>query len=153
MTPMTRRAVLGLLAGSLLFASIPVRADGFDPNGLVRFGNEPGMTYDDWVSTDPISTATVKKIEGGRLSYVTVTKTATGTYSSDGIASPNVQYAGVNEPDNPLNSFSFSSWNNGRWTQISAASGRSFISVTTYRNHRGKSYTSTCISTVSFSYC
>lgn len=149
----TRRAIFGLLASSLFAVSIPALADGFDGDKLVRFGDPQGVTYDDWVSTDPVSTVTVKKIEGGRLSYVTITKTATGTYSDDGIASRNVQYPGVNERHNALNQFSFSSWNNGHWNRMRTYNGNSYVSVTTYKTHRGQTRTSTCISTASFYYC
>lgn len=149
----TRRAIFGLLACSFFAVSIPAFADGFAGDNLVRFGEDQGVTYDDWVSTDPVSTVTVKKIEGGRLSYVTVTKTATGTYSNDGIASPNVQYPGINERDNALNQFSFSSWSNGHWNRMRTYNGNSYVSVTTYKTHRGQTRTSTCISTASFYYC
>jgi hypothetical protein len=149
----TRHAFFGLVAGALLLATASARADGFDPDNLVRFGNAQGVTYEDWVSTDPIETHQIKKIEGGNVSYVTVVRTATGTYSTDGFASPHVQYPGVNAPANPRNHFSFSSWNNGRWSSFSTYSGNSYVSVSTHKTHRGETRTSTCVSTASFWYC
>lgn len=147
----TRRVLFGVIIGAFLAA--PTLADGIDPKGLVRFGDEQGVGYEDWVSTDPISTATVKKIEAGRITYVTITKTATGTYSTDGIESRNVQYPGVIEPDNPRNEFSFSSWSNGRWNRMSTYNGHSYVSVSTYKTRQGQTRTSTCVSTASFWYC
>lgn len=141
-----------LIAAALVLSLASVRADGFDPSKLLILDEDSGVRYEDWVSTDPIDTQTIKKIEAGRVSYVTVTRTSTGTYSSDGIASPHVQYPGVIEP-NPLNEFSFSSWNNGRWSSFRTYSGNSYVSVSTYRTHRGQTRTSTCISTASFWYC
>lgn len=149
----TRRMLLGTLVGTAALVVIPTFADGFDPSNLVRFAEDQGVSYEDWVSTEALSTHQIKKIEGGRVSYVTITNTSTGTYSSDGIDSPHVQYPGVIEPTNPRNSFSFSSWSNGRWSRFSTYSGNSYVSVSTYKNRRGETRTSTCISTASFRYC
>lgn len=142
-----------LIAAALVLSLASVRADGFDPGNLLIIGEDKGVAYEDWVSTDPIETHQVKKIEAGRVSYVTITRTATGTYSSDGIASPHVQYPGVIEPANPRNRFSFSSWNNGQWTRLKTYDGNSYVSVSTYKTHRGQTRTSACISTASFWYC
>lgn len=147
------RVLSALTAGALMLAAAPVRADGFDPGNLVRFGEAPGVTLEDWVSTDPLETHTVKKIEAGRVSYVSITHTSTGTYSSDGLASPNVQYPGVIEANNPRSGFSFSSWNDGQWTRLKTYSGNSYVSVSTYKTHRGETRTSTCVSTASFLHC
>ena len=153
MTLPTLPTISSLIAAALVLSLASVRADGFDPDNLVRFGDAQGVTYEDWVSTDPIETHQIQKIEGGRMSYVTVTRTATGTYSSDGIASPNVQYPGVIEPDNPRNRFSFSSWNNGQWIRLKTSEGNSYVSISTYKTHRGETRTSTCVSTASYLYC
>jgi hypothetical protein len=147
---MTRHALTALFA--LALAS-PASADGIDPDSLVRFGQEHGVSYEDWVSTDPVSSAVVKKIEGGKVSYVTITTTSTGTYSTDGFDSPHVQYPGVSDTDSSRTSFSFSSWNNGRWNRFSTYNGNSYVSVSTYKTHRDETRTSTCVSTASFWYC
>ena len=47
------------------------------------------------VSLDPLSSVTVRKIAYGRTTFVTVTTTSSGTYSSDGLVSPHVRYPGV----------------------------------------------------------
>jgi hypothetical protein len=145
--------LLSLITAALMLSLTPVRADGFDPSKLLILDEDNGVRYEDWVSTDPLDTQVIKKIEGGRVSYVTIKRTATGTYSSDGIASPHVQYPGVIEPDNPRNNFSFSSWNNGQWTRLQTYSGNSYVSISTYKTHRGETRTSTCISTASYWYC
>ncbi|PXA90837.1 hypothetical protein DMC47_26815 [Nostoc sp. 3335mG] len=131
----------------------PALADGIDAGALVRYGLDEGVTFEDWVSTDPLATHMVKKIEAGRVSYVTITETATGTYSSDGLASRHVLYPGISESSSDHNSFSFSSWNDGRWTNIRAYSGNSYVSVSTHRTARGETRTSTCVSSASFWYC
>ena len=149
----TLPTILSLSAAALVLSLAAVQADGFDPSKLLILDEDNGVQYEDWVSTDPLDTQVIKKIEGGRVSYVTIKRTATGTYSSDGIDSPHVQYPGVVEPDNPRNRFSFSSWNNGSWTRLNTYSGNSYVSVSTYKTRRGETRTSTCISTASYWYC
>ena len=149
----TLPTILSLSAAALVLSLAAVRADGFDPSNLLILDEDTGVRYEDWVSTDPLDTQVIKKIEGGRVSYVTIKRTATGTYSSDGIESPHVQYPGVIEPENPRNRFSFSSWNNGSWTRLKTYSGNSYVSISTYKTRRGETRTSTCISTASYWYC
>ena len=149
----TLPTILSLSAAALVLSLAAVRADGFDPSNLLILDEDTGVRYEDWVSTDPLDTQVIKKIEGGRVSYVTIKRTATGTYSSDGIESPHVQYPGVIEPDNPRDRFSFSSWNNGQWTRLKTYSGNSYVSISTYKTRRGETRTSTCISTASYWYC
>lgn len=71
-------------------------ANGLNSDNLVRFQDKVySVTYDDTVSTKPISTARVRKIEYGKSSFVDVTTTSTGTYSSEALFSPHFRYAGV----------------------------------------------------------
>jgi len=56
---------------------------------------KPGWTVEDTVSTEVLSSQTVRKIEAGRTSFVTVATTPTGVYSSDGLTSGNVRYPGI----------------------------------------------------------
>ena len=129
--------VLGAFAGTALAATgpgtiIPVFADepaqaAFDPSELVRFGDRQyRVGYEDWVATEPLSTASVKKIEAGKVTYVTITTTATGVYSSDGMTSPNIKYPGIEgaEAGEGFNDFSF--WTNGRWQSFQVGIGDSF---------------------------
>ena len=53
------------------------------------------ITLDDSVSTEVLRTQVVTKIGHGRVSDVTVVTTPSGTYSSDGMLSPNVRYPGI----------------------------------------------------------
>lgn len=156
MLPQNRSALLGMaLSGACLLALAPAAmADGFDPDRLVKFGERDYVVdYEDWVSTDPISTQTVKKIEAGKVSTVTITRTSTGTYSTDGLTSPHVQYPGISVTPVTNNSVNFSSWSDGSWSRFSTYSGNSFISVATYKTQAGIARTSSCVSTRSFSYC
>src|SRR6188768_3556107 len=60
-------------------------------NGQDEF-YKPEWTVEDSVASDIDHVSVVRKIEYGRTSFVTIAETATGTYSSDGLASPNFRY-------------------------------------------------------------
>lgn len=63
----------------------------FDPRTLKKFD----LDIDDSVSTKPLHTEFVTKIAGGHKTIVAVMTTSTGVYSTDGLASPNVRYPGI----------------------------------------------------------
>lgn len=95
-----RHLLLGLALGALCASAAPALADGtagaIDPDALVRIEDRLyDITYEDWVSTEPLSRATVRKVGYGNTSYVEISTTATGTYSSDGLASAHVLYPGI----------------------------------------------------------
>lgn len=144
-----RLVALSLLSGLLCATAAPIMADempsGFDTSRLVKFADRDYLVdYEDWVSTEPLSTSRIKKVEGGRVSYVTVTQTATGTYSTDGMTSPHVLYPGIAveavtaQPNR---------------VAVLSYGGNSFV----YLRNRGTTIVSTpartCISTASFTYC
>jgi len=52
-------------------------------------GTEPG------ISMEPDAVTTIRKIGYGETRFVTVSTTPSGTYSSDGLASPYIRYPGV----------------------------------------------------------
>ena len=131
-----------------------VVAPGFDTSRLVKFeGRRYQVQAEDWVSQEPLSTQRVKKVEGGRVSYVTIATTATGTYSSDALYSKNVQYPGIAVDEVTRDGNRFSSWRNGTWVSFSSWSGNSFVhvrsggtSVSTWGNR-------TCVSGKGFRVC
>lgn len=100
---------------------------GVDAARLVKFEDRDYLVdYDDWVATDPLSTTRVKKVEAGKVSYVTITTTATGTYSTDAMFSNHVQYPGISvESAEPSRNF-FRYWTNGRWSAFSTGTAGSF---------------------------
>lgn len=102
-------------------------ANGVDVASLVKYeGRDYHVDYDDWVATDPLMTVRVKKIEAGRVSYATITTTASGTYSTDAMFSNHIQYPGIRvEPAEPGRNF-FSYWTNGRWSAFSTGTAGSF---------------------------
>ncbi|VAW22036.1 hypothetical protein MNBD_ALPHA11-887 [hydrothermal vent metagenome] len=63
---------------------------------LLRVGERTyQVNFDASVSTDVLSSNVIRKIEFGKESIVSVVSTPSGVYSTDGFASKNVQYPGV----------------------------------------------------------
>jgi hypothetical protein len=138
----TRHMLVGMTLGAVCATALAaigpgyvldVMADempaGFDTDKLVKFdGREFEVDYADWVSTDPISSATIKKIEAGKVTYVSITTTATGTYSTDGLTSRHVQYPGIDVTEvAPGRGNALKFWTNGTWYNFHSAAGHSFI--------------------------
>lgn len=91
-------AVTFLLVAALVAGA--AHADGFGGKGplsnLIKFDeNHYHIDYADWISTEVISTGSVRKIEYGRVTDVNIVTTASGTYSDDALASPHVLYPGI----------------------------------------------------------
>ena len=128
---------------------------GFDTGKLVKFDDRTyQVDYQPWVATDPISTSTVKKIEGGKVSYVSISTTATGTYSTDGLTARNVQYPGIEVTEVPPNERAwFSSWSGRKWLRFSSYGGNSYVTL----RHNGVRVSTgnnrTCVSGRGFSVC
>jgi hypothetical protein len=100
---------------------------GIDPASLVRFEDRDYVVdYEDWVATDPLSSTRVKKVEAGKVSYVTITTTQTGTYSTDAMFSRHVQYPGISVESADPDRNRFSYWTNGQWSSFSTRSADSF---------------------------
>src|SRR5690349_17723960 len=82
-------------------AEEPVKAvasaigDLFPPSVDPKMFRHYKISFDDSVSTEVSRTQVVKKIAGGRKSDVTIVTTPSGTYSTDGLLSPNVRYPGI----------------------------------------------------------
>jgi len=139
----TRQMLLGMTLGAVCATAIAAIGPGyvvdafadempagFDTDKLVKFDDRTyEIEYADWVATDPISSTTVTKIEGGRVSRVSITTTATGTYSTDGLTSRHVQYPGIEVtevvPWWRQNHVRF--WTNGRWYSLSTRAGDSLV--------------------------
>ncbi|WP_284391597.1 hypothetical protein [Devosia yakushimensis] len=133
-------------------------APGFDPSQLVKFeGTNYIVQHEDWVDTTPLATTRVKKIEMGKVSYVDVTTTATGTYSTDAMFSNHIQYPGVSVEAAPWphnrNRNRFSYWSNGGWSSFSSQPGNSWYYLNTGAISLAKLGEVICISTATISVC
>jgi len=108
-------------------AADDVAEPAFNPANLVKFEDKTyDVKHENWVATDPLSNARVKKIEGGRVSYVGITTTATGTYSSDAMFSPHVQYPGISAK-RVRSKGQLRFWSGGGWHGFEAAVADSFF--------------------------
>lgn len=162
----TRHMLLGMTLGALCATTLAATGPGqvlqafadempagFDTDNLVKFDDRSyRVAYEPWVSTDPVSSTSVKKIEAGRVSQVSISTTQTGTYSTDALTSRHVSYPGIEVKEiDRRGGFWFSSWSHGRWTQFSTFRGNSYVSVSSPR-HSHQSGRS-CVSGLGFSVC
>lgn len=130
---------------------------GIDPDALVRINDTHyRIAYEHWVSTEPLSNARIKKIGYGRTSYVDIAETATGTYSTDGLASPHVLYPGIEVEevaDQRFATLVLGGWGNG-WVVAPLVRGSSFLHLRIGNGERIISDGSTtCILSRSYSIC
>lgn len=152
--PLLAGAVIGSLAAGLMaFPSLlpPAMADEqplktlmstaeelmpapFDTAGLVK----PDFTVEPSVSTEVIRSSTVRKIGYGRTSFVTIAETASGTYSSDGLTSPNVRYPGIHiDRGNDGSQVAGVVVRGGSsWTVLRSTGASSFVSVSRFDGGR-----------------
>lgn len=152
--PVLAGAVIGSLAAGLLaVASLlpPAMADEqplrtlmstaeelmpepFDTAGLVK----PDFTVEPGVSTEVLRSSTVRKIGYGRTSFVTIAETATGTYSSDGMTSPNVRYPGIHgsQGSDGLQVARVMVRGGSSWTALHPTGSSSFVSVSPFDGGR-----------------
>lgn len=102
-------------------AEEPVKAVAGTLDGLFPDTVDPKMfrkydiTFDDSVSMDVKRTQVVKKIGYGRRSEITIVTTPSGTYSTDGLLSPHVQYPGIEKKNK--------GWGNRFWFRSNYSSG------------------------------
>lgn len=131
-----------------------VFAPGFDTTKLVKFeGRQYQIQSEDWVSQDPISSQVVKKIEAGRVTYVTIANTATGTYSSDAMFSKNVQYPGIALDEVPPSRNRFSFWSGGQWHGFTSRLGQSFFYIRSGTTRVTQWGDTTCVSGKDYTVC
>ena len=143
-----RRVLIGMTLGAVCATAIAAIGPGMvieafaddsivgvDASRLVKYEDREYLVdYDASVATDALSTNRIKKVEGGRVSYVTITSTATGTYSTDAMFSSHVQYPGIEVKPVDAKRNRFSYWSNGRWSAFVTRSANSFIYSRAWRN-------------------
>jgi hypothetical protein len=90
---------------------------------------KPRWTIEDGVSTEVLRSSTVRKIEFGRTSFVTIATTSTGVYSSDGLDSPNIRYPGIHDNGRDGGFATLTMLSNGSWELVKELDAGSFVSV------------------------
>ncbi|MGN6487447.1 MAG: hypothetical protein ACTHLT_06465 [Devosia sp.] len=114
-------------AHTLLSSASEIFAPPFNPDRLLKwdFEAEPG------VSTEVLRQSTVRKIGYGRTELVQIVETTSGTYSSDALASPNVEYPGVRK-HRVRSGQGIATWSHGRWVPQSPKHAGSFATITRF---------------------
>lgn len=104
-----------------------------DPDALVRFKDRDySVTYEDWVDTNPIERTTIRKIAFGKTTFVTVTTTDAGAFSSEALFSPHVRYPGVHVTAAPRAPAPLTAihWGGSRgWVETQLVDAGSFVFV------------------------
>lgn len=97
---------------------------------------KPDWSVDATVSTEVLESVTVRKIAGGRTSFVTIATTPSGVYSSDALASDNVRYPGFHAQRSAATGV-MTTLGTAGWTVLKPMSAGSFSYLV--RNGRGYS--------------
>ncbi|MBN9362448.1 MULTISPECIES: hypothetical protein [unclassified Devosia] len=97
----------------------------FDPDRLMRWSYyvQPG------VSVEPVKETVVRKIGYGRTTFVNVMETASGVYSTDGLASPHIQYPGIIKEPKPSPDAGLWYWSGRKWVASAPVSAGSFVTI------------------------
>lgn len=143
--------------GFVLAAFADEMAPGIDVAGLVRHdGRDYDIQHEDWVSTEEISRSRIKKIEFGRVSYIDVVTTATGTYSTDAMFSNHVQYPGIMVAEAPASAFGGALsmiGAHGNWVALPLINTGSIVQVRTAASRILSNGRDTCVITANFAGC
>jgi hypothetical protein len=114
-------------ARTLLSSASEIFPPPFDPDSLVKWD----YTVDPGVSTEVLRQSTVKKIGYGRTELVQVVETPSGTYSTDGLTSPYVEYPGISK-HRTRGQTGLAYWSGGRWVLHKALNAGSFVTITRF---------------------
>ena len=121
----------------------------FDPDLLMRWNYyvQPG------VSVEPIRETVVRKIGYGRTTFVNVMETASGVYSTDGLASPHIQYPGIVKEMKPSPKAGLWFWSGGQWVASTSVGADSFVSIIPFDGSQAPTGDGNCIAVEDSFYC
>jgi len=100
----------------------------FDPGKLAKYNYELSPA----ISTDVVKQSVIKKIGYGNTETVYVVQTPSGTYSTDALQSPNVEYPGVLKTRERGDHVGMAFWSHGRWVSQKFVSAGSFVTITKF---------------------
>ena len=100
----------------------------FDPEGLVKWNFEVSPA----VSTEVVKQSVIKKIGYGNVETVYVVQTPSGTYSTDALQSPNIEYPGILKQRVKTGQVGMAYWSNGHWVGKAFVSAGSFVTITRF---------------------
>jgi hypothetical protein len=110
---------------TLLSTPNEVWPPAFDPDKLMKWSYyvQPG------VSVEPIKESVVRKIAYGKTTFVNVMETSSGIYSTDGLASPHIQYPGIIKELKPSPNAGMWYWSGRKWVASAPLSAGSFATI------------------------
>jgi hypothetical protein len=114
-------------ARTLLSSMTELFPPPFDPSKLAKYNYEVSPA----ISTDVLKQSVIKKIGYGNVENVYVVQTPSGTYSSDALQSPNVEYPGIVKK-RVHNQVGMAYWSNGHWAAQKFVSAGSFVTITKF---------------------
>jgi hypothetical protein len=114
-------------ARTLLSSASEIFPPPFDPDSLLKWDYE----LESSVSTQVLRQSTVKKIGYGTTEFVHIMETPSGTYSTDALTSPHVEYPGVIK-QRTGGGLGLAYWSNGRWVLHKALTAGSFVTITRF---------------------
>jgi len=121
----------------------------FDPDMLMRWNYyvQPG------VSVEPIRETVVRKIGYGRTTFVNVMETTSGVYSTDGLASPHIQYPGIVKEMKPSLKAGLWFWSGRQWVASAPDGAGSFVSIIPFDGSQGTTGDGNCVAVEDSLYC
>jgi hypothetical protein len=101
----------------------------FDPDTLMKWSYyvQPG------VSIEPVAETVVRKIAYGKTTFVNVMETSSGVYSTDGLASPHIQYPGIIKEPKPSPFAGMWYWSGRKWVASAPVTAGSFVSIIPFK--------------------
>ncbi|MDB5507429.1 MAG: hypothetical protein JWR75_2067 [Devosia sp.] len=106
---------------------------GFSAASLIKIGESRfRVGTEPWVDTDAQAVSVVRKIGYGHTTWVNITTTNTGVYSTDALASPHVQYPGVEVSEIEPQHFGGTAWfyvDGTGWMPAELIGADSFVGV------------------------
>jgi hypothetical protein len=99
----------------------------FDPGKLVNWDFEASPA----ISTEVVKQSAITKIGYGTTEMVYVVQTPSGTYSTDALTSPNIEYPGILKR-RVGGHVGMAYWSNGHWVGRKFISAGSFVTITRF---------------------
>lgn len=112
---------------TLLSTASELFAPTVDPSKLFKWSHE----YETAIATEVLRESTIRKIGYGRTEFVHVVETASGTYSTDALQDPHVEYPGIHRK-RARSDPGMAYWSNGHWVMQTPVAAHSFVTITRF---------------------
>ena len=85
------------------------------------------------IATEVLRSTRIKKIGFGRVEYVDIVETASGTYSTDAVESAHVRYPGIHSRGG-TDAIALTAWSTDGWELLRPVAAGSFVLLAPFRN-------------------